>query len=189
VAAKAIRNIDNPRAAEPAACERSYSQLLPIVLTPQSAFELSYETISGEIGGTLPRDNDKIGGQRKRRPVTAKIFTDLTFDAVSDDRITDFAADSDPQPGLVLVIRPADDNEIYRLQLAAGTRQPQEFRSISQAGRFREPFRPFQRYLQATSYLRARLGGTDTVSLLRPLARRRLSTLRPPGDCIRARKP
>ena len=43
--------------------------------------------------------------------------------------------------------------------------------------------------LDSWIYRRARLGGTLTVSFFRPLARRRLSTLRPPGVCMRARKP
>lgn len=38
-------------------------------------------------------------------------------------------------------------------------------------------------------YRRARLGGTVTVSLFRPLALRLFSTLRPPGVAIRVRKP
>lgn len=39
------------------------------------------------------------------------------------------------------------------------------------------------------TYVRARFGGTVTVNRLRPLARRRLRTLRPPGVSMRARKP
>jgi hypothetical protein len=39
------------------------------------------------------------------------------------------------------------------------------------------------------TYVRARFGGTVTVNRLRPLARRRLMTLRPPGVSMRARKP
>lgn len=46
---------------------------------------------------------------------------------------------------------------------------------------------PFSAFLRG--YVRARLGGTDTVNFLRPLARRRLITLRPPGVAMRARKP
>ena len=38
-------------------------------------------------------------------------------------------------------------------------------------------------------YVRARFGGTVTVSLFRPFALRRLSTLRPPGVSIRVKKP
>jgi hypothetical protein len=38
-------------------------------------------------------------------------------------------------------------------------------------------------------YVRGRFGGTVTVSRLRPFARRRFSTLRPPGVSIRAKKP
>jgi hypothetical protein len=45
------------------------------------------------------------------------------------------------------------------------------------------------RGIAAFGYLRARFGGTLTVNRFRPLARRRLSTFRPPGVSIRARKP
>ena len=38
-------------------------------------------------------------------------------------------------------------------------------------------------------YVRARFGGTMTVNCLRPLARRRFSTLRPPGVSIRLKNP
>jgi len=38
-------------------------------------------------------------------------------------------------------------------------------------------------------YLRALFGGVITASLLRPLARRRLITILPPGVAIRARNP
>ncbi len=52
-----------------------------------------------------------------------------------------------------------------------------------QAQRFREPLCLYPRCWLGC------LGGMVTVSRLRPLARRRLSTARPPGLAIRARKP
>jgi hypothetical protein len=90
----------------------------------ESGFEFICDTIPGEAGGTLSRDDDKIGGRGKYDTAAAEKLTDLPLDPIANDRIADFAADSDPQSGLILVIRPADNDEICRLNLAAGARQP-----------------------------------------------------------------
>jgi len=79
--------------------------------------------IPKEAGGTSARDDDKIGGRRKNGTASAKNLTDLSLDSIPNDRIADFAADSDPQPGLILVVRLADNDEICGLNLAAGARQ------------------------------------------------------------------
>jgi hypothetical protein len=143
VALSAKKIGDNPRAAERAAYEPFHSQLSPRALIGQSDFEFISDTAPGEAGGTLSRDDDKIGGRWKHDTAPTEKLSNLALDSIANDRIADFAADSDPQSGLILVIRPADDNEICRLNFAAGARQSQEFRALSQASRFREPLRAF----------------------------------------------
>ena len=60
------------------------------------------------------------------------------------------------------------------------------FRRRAVLGNRCEPLRDIP---SRSNYVRARFGGTVTVNRLRPLARRRLMTLRPPGVAMRARKP
>jgi hypothetical protein len=66
-------------------------------------------------------------------------------------------------------------------------REGQKLGALGEAGSFRKAFSP--RCGIHAAQVRGRLGGTLTVSRLRPLARLRLSTLRPPGVAIRARNP
>ena len=182
-------NFDNRKAKEPRRCEAFHSRFAPIASLRQNVFELVRDGIAGENGRASARDDEEIHPPRQSAATAAKKFTHLPFDSIAHDRIAHLAADGDPKPGLILFIGLANDYEICGLILTADARQVQEFRSFSQAGRFRKAFRPLQRHPLQLDYLRARLGGTLTVSFLRPLARRRLSTLRPPGVCIRARKP
>jgi hypothetical protein len=124
VALQAIKTGDNSRAAERRAYEPFHSRLSPIALIGQSRFEFICDTAPGEAGGTLSRDDDKIGGRWKHNTAAAEKLADLALDPIANDRIADFSADSNSQSGLILVIRPADDDEICRLNLAAGARQP-----------------------------------------------------------------
>src|SRR6266508_5808320 len=123
VAVKATRTGDNPRAAWPKACALFHSQFSPIPLIGQSTLEFIFNRIPREADGTSARDDDKISGRRKNGTASAKKFTDLSLDSIPNDRIADFAADSDPQPGLILVVRRADNHEISGVNLAAGARQ------------------------------------------------------------------
>jgi hypothetical protein len=123
VAIKATRTGDKPRAAGSERCGPFDSQFSPIALMHQSAFEFIGDAMTGEADGTLARDDDKIGRPWKRGTASAKKLPHLALDPIANDGIADFAADSDPQPGLILVVRPADNDEICRLNLAASARE------------------------------------------------------------------
>jgi hypothetical protein len=73
------------------------------------------------------------------------------------------------------------------IDLFPPTGQAEKLWPLSQADLLWKAGLPLDNILR--SYRRARLGGTLTVSLFRPLALRLFSTLRPPGVSIRARKP
>lgn len=117
----------------------------------------------------------------------AENFSHQPLDPVPHHGVAHFTANGDPQSGFSAVIVFADNDKIGGVALLAASRQSQELRSFSQAGRFWKSLRALNRH--SWLYVRARLGGTVTVSFLRPLALRRLSTLRPPGVAMRARNP
>jgi hypothetical protein len=75
-----------------------------------------------EFGGACARDYEKIHPLLHLLTPVSEKFTDVTFDPVARDCIAYFAADRDPQPTLARFVSAADDNEICRVNFAAGFR-------------------------------------------------------------------
>ena len=76
----------------------------------------------------------------------AEKLTHKALDLISHHGITHLAANGDPQSGFSALIVFANDDEVGRVNLLAGSRQSQELRSFSQAGRFRECFPALRRH-------------------------------------------
>lgn len=77
---------------------------------------------------------------------TAEKLAHETLDLIPHDGVPHLAADGDPQPRFATLIVFADDDEVWGMNLLADSRQSQELRSFSQAGRFRKCFPGLRRH-------------------------------------------
>ena len=68
------------------------------------------------------------------------------LDLVPHYGVAHFTANGDPQSGFSAVIGFVNNDEIRGVDLLAASRQSQELRSFSQAGRFRKLFRALSRH-------------------------------------------
>ena len=77
---------------------------------------------------------------------TAEKFSHQPLDPVPHHGIAHFTANGDPQSGFSAVIVFADNDKIGGVALLAASRQSQELRSSSQAGRFWKSLRALNRH-------------------------------------------
>ena len=77
---------------------------------------------------------------------TAEKLSHQPLDPVPHYGIAHFATNRDPQSGFSAIIIFADNDEIGGVDLLAGSRQSQELRSFSQAGRFRKSLPALSRH-------------------------------------------
>ena len=128
------------------------------------------------------RDDNEIERLAAVRPGSrrylAKQFAHAPLGAIARDRAADPARRDDAQPIVIERVRPADDREKPRAHAPATVLDRIELSTNVQA---RSPRKlqdgPRDRY------------SDETVRRLRPLARRRLSTIRPFFVCILSRNP
>ena len=85
--------------------------------------ELAFDAFPGQAGGALARNHDDIRAWPHPSAATAKELADLSLDPIANHRVSNFAADSNPQSRLGPVVRAADDDETRRLKLRARTRE------------------------------------------------------------------
>jgi len=130
--------------------------------------------------------NDDRGDPFRDRvlQLRAKAFSNAALEAVSHDSVT-YAArhgDSQPPPGFISQ-RSRVQHEVFALSADALPLQAQELGAPMQPAGFAEAL-----WRAAPSYPGC-LRGIEMLRRLRPLARRRFSTLRPPGVAMRAMNP
>ena len=129
----------------------------------------------------MARDHDDVPRASQVRPRSPEPFADPPFDPVPRDRVPDPPAGGDAEPrGTCGLSRRRHDDE--------GARHcaPALLRHVLVLARPEQTLRP----PEATGGAGHRyFEGIETAIRLRPLARRRLSTFRPPGVLIRFRKP
>jgi hypothetical protein len=135
--------------------------------------------MSGLRGAGLG-DHHDVDGRVELAPDLAHDLPHEPFDAVSHDGIPDPRADRDADSTPAPARRRLQDDEVLGVLTAPIALNPEEFPSL-----------PESRELGKASWLGhpGCFGGIDTVRRLRPFARRRLRTLRPPGVAMRARNP
>src|SRR6185295_3534089 len=104
------------------------------------------------------------------------------FDAVSNDGVADTTAHRDADPGRATRGRCGQHHEVGRVMTSATVLDAHVLTTLTEPRVLRKASRPASAHPGC-------LGGIDAVSRLRPFARRRLSTLRPPGVAMRARNP
>jgi hypothetical protein len=137
-------------------------------------------------------DDDDIFRPRNPFPVPAKKFSNQPFDSVANDRVAHPGGDRNAQSLFSRVIDSGENDEMGGVDLSSLPREGQKLGTFSQTDSFGKILATaacHRAIEKRFGYLRGRFGGTVTVSRLRPLARLRRSTLRPPGVAMRARNP
>lgn len=106
-----------------------------------------------------------------------------TLYSIPHNSVPNSLARGDAEPGYTSGGGILDHHQVLRMATAPQSLQAEEFPASSDAGCLGEVAGP-RHCLYPGCF-----GGIETVRRRRPLARRRLSTWRPPGVAIRARKP
>lgn len=150
---------------------------------PQDSAQFALDGRIARPGCIGSHDDHHVSGRLQRVLVAPEDLTDQPLDAVTNHRVADLPARRDAKPRSNTVVGAADDHEGRPRTPARAPLQLKIFATFSDPPRTRQSLLG-NRLLQDGC-----LGGMLTVSRLRPLARRRLSTWRPPGVAMRARKP
>ena len=119
--------------------------------------------------------------------MSAEEFADEPPYAVACRRVADPAAGGYPEPGRTGLPLAREHDEVCGHPAAPVALENEELAALAQAMRPGEP--PRSTRTVAGLFQPGCFAGMVTVSRLRPLSRRRFSTLRPPGVAIRARNP
>src|SRR5689334_5953608 len=127
------------------------------------------------------RDHDHVVLEPRSARMAAERFSDPAFQEIAGHRAADLPTDGDPEPRHA-GRTPQHEHEVSHPSLFAAAAQGQELPAATNARRLREALAMAGRHLGC-------FGGIETVSRLRPLARLRLRTFRPPGVAIRVRNP
>jgi hypothetical protein len=141
-----------------------------------------------KVRSILPGDDQHILAGDDLVAMSTETFSEKPLYSVTDNRIAYLRTNGYAKPGLSSLVRFGYNQEMGAVELLPPTRQAEKLWPFSQTGLLRK-VRLATRQHPPFFYVRARFGGTLTVSLLRPLALRLFSTLRPPGVSIRVRKP
>ena len=133
------------------------------------------------------RDDQHIARWIERRPVAAEILAHQSPHPAADGCVADLATGRDPEPRRHTRALPRDDGEVFRSPPPATALERQILVALADS---------VAAWVTLGSVFVVRrlaqngcFGGIVAASRLRPLARRRLRTRRPPGVAMRARKP
>lgn len=132
-----------------------------------------------------PGDDQHVARRSQLDAMAAEELAHETADAVAGRRATHLAAGGDAEARRRMLSVAGDHDEVGGGLALSFALQRQELAALAQPVARRKVLRP----APARCVQRGCLGGTETVRRLRPLARRRLRTWRPPGVSILARKP
>jgi hypothetical protein len=147
--------------------------------------EFATDCLGGQLTGAAARDHDQGNPRAQQRTQHQAVrFTHAALDAISSHRAAHAPGDRDAQSRLLVAGETTGiDDKVADLGPCAVTLQITEFGAVMETIGGREARGP----------TRARqpgcLAGMSIARRWRPLARRRLSTLRPPGVAMRAMNP
>jgi len=136
----------------------------------------------GELSRASLRDHYQVAWRQICSSV-AKYLSQDSLDAIALHRVPHASAHGDAQPWPLHLTAPANEDEVRRMTAHSIPLDGQELSPAT------EPQRLVKAPWAGHGDHPGCFGGMLTVSRLRPLARRRFSTWRPPGVAIRARKP
>jgi hypothetical protein len=128
------------------------------------------------------RDDDNVRRWRHAAPCRSHHLANETLHPVADHGIADARADRNADPRRAIPSCSSQHDEVVCVIAPGITLHTQVIHALAQPRALREARRPARRHPGC-------LGGTEAVRRLRPLARRRLRTFRPPGVAMRARNP
>ena len=151
----------------------------------QGACELVDDIGVSKSRGTGTRDDQNVERWLELGAMAPKELPNEPADAVTLRGTADLAAGGDAEARFRLLFLPGDHDEVRNGLAPPLALQRQELVSLAQANPRREALRS----VRARRAQFGCLAGTETVNRLRPLARRRLRTSRPPGVLIRSRNP
>jgi hypothetical protein len=134
--------------------------------------------------GQAPSDDQYIFGRNDSVLVTTEKLPDQTLHPVTQHRSSNAAARRDAEPRGPARPGRSDHHEPHPGVAAPNPLQGKKFSALADAPCPWQPLVNNGRRCQ-----RGCLGGMLTVNRLRPLARRRFNTCRPPGLLMRARNP
>ena len=135
-----------------------------------------------DLTGCRFGDHDEVGRRLDPAPRAAYDLAHDPFDAVADDGIADALAHRNADPRDAGFGRSGQQHEVRRVLASAAFLDAHVLTTLSEPRVLGKTGRPASAHPGC-------LGGIDAVSRLRPFARRRFSTLRPPGVAMRARNP
>lgn len=115
-------------------------------------------------------------------PAVAHDLSDGAFYVISNDGAADARADRDADAAPCLPAQRLQNDEVFRVLPRPTSLYAKEFPPLPEPRELREGPAPVSSHPGC-------FGGIETVSRLRPFARRRFSTLRPAGVAMRARNP
>ncbi len=148
-------------------------------------FEFATDRVGGQLTCAMARDHDQRNSRIEHRSQHQAVgFAHAALDKVSDHRAAHASRDRDPEARFLVSGKPSRiEHEVRALDTRPMTLQITELGAVMEAVGGREARGP----------TRARqpgcLAGMSIASRWRPLARRRLSTLRPPEVAMRAMNP
>jgi hypothetical protein len=146
----------------------------------QHGRELLFYDTRGECPNPGLRNDHEIAAEAMTIGMPSKHLADPPLQAVSDHRASSLATHSDSEAGRPVAI--AYEKHEARGSPLVTTAERQELPTATKPRRLGEA-------LALSGRHRGCFGGMETVSRLRPFARLRLRTLRPPGVAMRARNP
>jgi hypothetical protein len=149
----------------------------------QDTSELPPDLRIAEGGGRRTGDHQDIAWRHNAVLIASEKLAHQAFDPVTHYSASHPPAcgDSEPGDGAAALFR--NDDKACSGAPATFLLDADELRPFADAFRFRQPL------VAAFGRQRGCFGGVVTVSRLRPLARRRFNTWRPPGLLMRARNP
>ena len=161
----------------------------------ETAQFLRHLVVTQGFGPLLGHDHQVPGGQPTL--MTPEKFPQQALHAVAPDRLAEAPGHHQSQAGTQPLRRRQGDPEMTRVYPSPLGLDPEKFRATAETVRFGEAGGPCDGWSRdgggaPVDGVRGRTQGystAQTVRRLRPLARRRLMTWRPPRVLIRSRKP
>jgi hypothetical protein len=136
----------------------------------------------GRLGGWSSRVDDDVHGRQVLLAVSERFAHEALQSIALDGVAGGLDADCKPEPGAAGIIGTSDDQEQRVRGTLALAMYCVELRLVGQSARARKGARGERAIVETR-------GNDQTARRLRPFARRRLSTRRPPLVAMRARKP
>lgn len=147
--------------------------------------ELLFHLSKVEGSRSRSRDDDDVHWASQLVLAAPENFAHQPPDTAARGRRADASAGRDAKPGRRVPAVSREDDEIRSQAAPTVAFEREKLAALPQAMRAGKTLR--RRYSGAVQP--GCFGGMVTVSRLRPLSRRRFSTLRPPGVAIRVRNP